>query len=66
MESLYSKYIVTYSDGRPVEGDCFVLRPDRDSAARVAIKVYALYCGNPQLSNELINWIDCLRSENDG
>jgi len=56
----------TMTDERPVKGNCFVLRPDRDPAARVAIKTYALYCGNPQLSNELINWIDGLSSENDG
>lgn len=39
---VYEKYKVYYAgSGRPVAGFCFVLRPDRDKAARAALRIYA-------------------------
>ncbi|MNP16836.1 hypothetical protein D3C76_1092440 [compost metagenome] len=62
-QGLYVKYHVTkMSDGTPV-GDCFVLRPDKDPAARAAIQAYAWSITNRQLSGELLNWLLRLDSE---
>lgn len=38
---LYDKYRVTKADGTPLDGPCFVLRYDRDPAARRALFAYA-------------------------
>jgi hypothetical protein len=57
-EGLYGKYRVFKArNNEPVE-DCFVLRPDKDAAARYALLTYATYCGNPQLAGDLNRWID--------
>lgn len=41
-KGLYAKYVVHYAhSGRPVDGFCFVLRPERDYAARKALRLYA-------------------------
>ncbi len=56
---LKRKYIVFKSDtGESVE-DCFVLRPNIDDAARVALKAYADATNNKQLSADIRNWLKC-------
>jgi len=55
---LYSKYRVTKADGTPLDGDCFVLRPDRDSAARCALKEYAYQTPNDELASDVEDWLD--------
>lgn len=53
---LYSKYVVT-KDGKPIDGDCFVLRPDRDEAAREALRAYATHTRNQILSQDIRRWL---------
>ena len=48
-----------YTDGEPIEG-CFVLRPEKDIAARSAILQYASMTTDMQLRQELRNWIRAL------
>lgn len=55
---LYAKYRVTKADGTPLDGDCFVLRPDRDPAARCALKEYAYQTPNGELSADIEEWLD--------
>lgn len=59
MIGLYGKYEVT-KDGEPVE-DCFVLRPERDPAAAIALAVYAEVTDNDQLRADLRAWGDRIR-----
>lgn len=55
---LYSKYIVLHADtGEPVEGDVFILRPDRDEAAWNAAMTYADWTPNTQLASEMYDWL---------
>lgn len=52
-------------DNSPVE-NCFVLRPDRDPAARIALSIYAVYTENQQLKKDINGWLDKLdRQGND-
>jgi len=48
---LYAKYEVT-KNGKSVE-DCFVLEPEEDRAARVALKAYAAATENDELAKDL-------------
>ena len=61
MSTLYNKYVVTKSDGSPVdpEAQYFVLRIDTDVAARHAVLQYASYIGasDPEFANQLRNWV---------
>lgn len=52
---LYDKYEV-YEDGEPVD-DCFVLEPESDEAARVALWAYAMACDDDELQRDIITWI---------
>ncbi len=56
-KEIYSKYIVTHTDGRPDGDDCFVLRPDKDPAAVMALQVYAMFTDNAQLSHDITEWL---------
>lgn len=57
LEGLKVKYdVYKVSDGSKVN-DCFVLRPQKDFAARIALRVYALYCGNSQLKEDIYKWL---------
>ena len=51
---LYPKYIVTKSDGSPVDGEYFVLKFD-DPYAKAALQVYAqvIESENPKLSKDI-------------
>lgn len=56
-KGLYSKYHVTKADGTPLDGDCFVLRPDRDAAAVKALLAYAANTPNEELSSDIRIWL---------
>ena len=62
-EGLKSKYIVQKSDtGETVDG-CFVLRPDKDSAAVVALRAYARATDNEALAADIIKWVGVEKNE---
>lgn len=50
---LYNKYWVTEDGVTSVEGFVFVLRPDRDPAARIALAAYAKATPNELLRADL-------------
>ena len=56
-KGLYEKYQVRHADGTPLSpGFVFVLRPDRDTAARRALLVYAVETTNDALHDDLCQW----------
>lgn len=55
LSGLYAKYEVR-EDGQPVE-DCFVLEPETDSAARVALAAYAGHTDDEALRRDLNEWL---------
>ena len=59
---LYMKYIVLRKDGEPADGIFFVLKPDSDVHARVAVRAYAEACydENPELSDDLLDMLDLI------
>jgi len=61
MAGLYQKYIITKSDGTPVDPNAqyFVLRLDTDSHARQAALAYARSIGtfNKKLAIDLLLWV---------
>ena len=57
---LYGKYEVT-KDGESVE-DCFVLEPEDDRAARVALKAYAAATENGELAKDLYEQFELERT----
>lgn len=56
-KGLYGKYIITRSDGTPVNGRCFILRPDKDPAAVTALQAYAAATDDEQLRDDLYAWV---------
>lgn len=58
-KGFYSKYIVLRKDGKAADGIFFVLKPDTDIAARVAMRAYADMCmeDSPELAYDLITWL---------
>ncbi|MGN7760476.1 hypothetical protein [Paenibacillus sp. 22594] len=60
-KGLYNKYRITHREtGSEVEGACFVLRPERDPAARVALLRYAEATNNMELSADIWKWIQSI------
>lgn len=57
---LYDKYRVTKADGRPIDDEAFVLRPDQDEAAQIALRAYAEATDNDALRADLIEWLEIL------
>lgn len=53
INGLYRKYVVRRTDGKPVDF-CFVLEPEKDPAARIALRVYAEATPNEQLRKDLL------------
>jgi hypothetical protein len=54
---LYAKYDVTKADSGELVTDCFVLRPDRDPAALIALREYARVTKNPRLAEDILAWV---------
>jgi len=57
------KYNVTKIEDGSIVGNCFVLRPDMDHAARAALKAYADATPNNALRRDIRGWIDEIESE---
>lgn len=60
MDGLYAKYAVYKKEDGSAVNDCFVLRPDRDAAALVALKAYARTTRNRTLAKDIEVWIEDL------
>lgn len=58
MEGLYSKYTVINNQTGLEVSDCFVLKPTKDEAAKLALLYYAEICGNEDLRNDIKAWLD--------
>ncbi len=58
MEGLKIKYIVRKVEDGSLVNKCFVLRPDKDEAARKALLAYADATDNKQLAEDIRKWID--------
>jgi hypothetical protein len=58
-KGFHNKYIVLRKDGEPADGIFFVLKPQSDVAARVAIRAYADACMDtrPELAVDLLLWL---------
>lgn len=54
---LKCKYLVFKADTGERVVNCFVLRPDKDTAAVEALRTYANATENKTLSNDIGNWI---------
>lgn len=59
-DGLKRKYIVLKSDTGELVDDCFVLRPDKDTAAIYALNAYANSTGNRELAKDIKAWISDL------
>lgn len=59
---LYPKYWIVNKQSRQEVTGAFVLKPETDPYARVAMRIYAqaVYTASPQLALDLIAWIDAL------
>lgn len=74
-KGLYSKYVVMKEAktlklfglciGRRIDGDCFVMRPDRDEAAISALCEYADTTKNLQLAANIYEWLARLEANYD-
>jgi hypothetical protein len=54
-KGVYGKYVLSKADGTPLDPEAcyFVLRLDKDKAARMAAMEYARHCDNRQLAVDL-------------
>jgi hypothetical protein len=64
-KGLYSKYIVLRKDGKPADGIFFVLKPEKDLFARIAMRAYAESCmdSSPELAYDLLLLLQDLSDE---
>ena len=51
------KYVVVKADTGEMVENCFVLRPDKDPAARLALEAYAQATDNQVLASDITDWI---------
>lgn len=58
MDGLYSKYTVINNHTESKVYDCFVLKPLKDEAARLALLYYANICDNETLKNDIKTWLN--------
>lgn len=56
-KGLKAKYLVFKADTGERVGNCFVLCPDKDSAAVEAIRAYASATDNETLAEDIYNWV---------
>lgn len=54
---LVNKYTVRKTETGELVDECFVLRPDRDPAARVALQAYAAATDNEALAADIRAWV---------
>lgn len=68
MRGLYDKYqVVRSATGAALpRGSCFVLVPDKDPSARVALAAYAEATDNAALARDIRDWLDALRLDRSG
>ncbi|MBQ6274449.1 MAG: hypothetical protein IJK63_09525 [Oscillospiraceae bacterium] len=59
-DGLKRKYVVLKADTGAVVENCFVLRPEKDCAAREALLAYANSTGNKVLAKDIMAWLDDL------
>lgn len=60
-KGLYNKYqIINRETGQEADGDYFVLKPAKDSAARAALMAYADATDNEQLAMEITFWVSSI------
>lgn len=64
-KGLYGKYDIT-KDGNPLDGPAFVLRPDRDEAAYIALAAYAVLTTNRRLKKDLADLLIEIKEQQDG
>ena len=57
MKGLYAKYTVINNDTGLSVPNCFVLKPMKDEAARLALLYYANICDNRYLANDIKLWL---------
>jgi hypothetical protein len=63
-KGLYKKYtLINNETGKEIEGEAFILRPDRDDTALVAMEAYAEATENQSLKQDLKAWVKYLRWE---
>jgi hypothetical protein len=56
---LYNKYtVINKETGEETTDRLFILKPDKDPAARAALKAYAAATDNEKLAKDLIHWAD--------
>lgn len=67
-DGLERKYIVFKNHTGVVVDNCFVLRPDRDKAARRALLAYAYFIheNNELLAKDLIRWVNAIEEAEHG
>lgn len=61
MKGLHVKYEVRKKSNGELVEEYFVLRPDKDPAAALALLTYADKTDNKQLSEDIMNWLDSIR-----
>lgn len=61
MEGLKVKYNVYKAHNNELVEDCFVLRPQKDLAARKALLIYAGKTKNKALRQDILEWLKSIR-----
>ena len=56
-KGLYDKYLIVKKVDGTVITDCFILRPEKDPAAVVALQAYAAVTPNKALADDLYKWV---------
>ena len=59
-EGLKRKYVVLKSDTGECVENCFVLRPNKDPAAKAALKAYAAATKNEKLAEDIMSWLQSM------
>lgn len=59
-EGLKRKYVVLKSDTGECVENCFVLRPDKDPAAKAALMAYAAATKNEKLAEDIMSWLSSM------
>lgn len=60
---LHGKYVVRKNSSGEYVSNCFVLRPDKDAAAVVALRAYAKATDNGVLASDIANWVGVEKNE---